>query len=189
MHSLVNNIRHRNYSFVVNSRWVTLVPCGVRWTRIQIAIQMDNLGTRGSLGVCTAGKHFQPQVIKMTDSHSAYMELYPVIFSQENLPLKSVGGFRLKNGSQSMPLYVKTMELMLRRAIQNTFRWHVWGNDVYFYNFPYKCIITLLGIMVATNLSTRMDWTGLSIIFQGKLLFFLKSLLRASLCHWILASW
>lgn len=82
---------------------MTLVPGGVRGTRSQIAIQMDNLGPMGSLGDCTAGKHFQLQVIKMTDSHSAYMELYPVIFSQENLPLKSVGGFRLKMGLRLCP--------------------------------------------------------------------------------------
>lgn len=65
---------------------------------------MDNLGTMRSLGVCSARKHFQPQVIEMTDSHSAYMELYPVIFSQENLPLKSVGGFRLRRGIKYAPL-------------------------------------------------------------------------------------
>lgn len=65
---------------------------------------MDNAGTMQPLGVCTAGKHFQPQVIKMTDSHSAYMELYPVIFSQENLPLKSGGGFRLRMGIKYAPV-------------------------------------------------------------------------------------
>ena len=96
MHSSVSNGRHRNYAFAVNSRCVALVPCGVRWTRIQIAIQMDNVGTVWSPGVRTARKHFRPQVIKVTDSHSAYMELHPVICSQENLPLKSVGGFRLR---------------------------------------------------------------------------------------------
>lgn len=65
---------------------------------------MDNLGTMQSLGVRIAGKHFQPQVIKMTDRHSAYVELCPVIFSQENLPLKSVGGFRLRMGIKYAPV-------------------------------------------------------------------------------------
>jgi hypothetical protein len=71
---------------------------------------MDNLGTMWSPGVWTAGKHFQPQAIKMTGSHSASMGLYPVIFTQENLPWKSVGGFGLRMGHTAF--YLKTTELM-----------------------------------------------------------------------------
>lgn len=92
VHSLVSNIKYRNYASVVNSRWVTLVPCGVRWTRIQIAIQMDNLGTVGFVLLDT----FSTPSNKNDRQPLSLKELYPVICSQDNLSLKSVGGFRLR---------------------------------------------------------------------------------------------
>lgn len=64
---------------------------------------MDNLGTVWSLGICTAGKHFQLQVIKMTESHSAYTELYPVIFSKEKSLSEVIGVFRLRTGLRICP--------------------------------------------------------------------------------------
>ena len=41
-----------------------------------------------------------------------------------------------------------------------------------FHHFSYKGIITLLGIMVATHLSLRVDLTGLFIESHRKMLFF-----------------
>lgn len=50
---------------------------------------------------------------------------------------------------------------MFSRAIQNTFQWHAWGNYVQFCNCSYKCTVTLLGMVVASNLWVKMHWTGL----------------------------
>ena len=122
---------------------------------------------------CTAGRHFQPHIIKMIDSHSACMELYPVIFTQKNLPLKSVGflgwglaieyapfskGNGIKEKSQQLCFTIKSLKIYCTKLR----KFCVWfGKPITYYCSCEHCIFSKSSVPSNSSYFIKVDilWT------------------------------